>query len=274
MLRDGTSALSHLGRSRLRGGHDEQLRIGDELGYRQGNVASTWRQVQQEHVQVAPEDVREELLEGAVEHRPAPDYGRVALHELANGDVLDAVGDGGKQHFVVNHCGARRGTQQAGHGVTINIGVHDAHLEALLDQGRGKVHRNGRLAHATLAGGHRKDSGGGFRLGKGDLRLGLAAAQLLLEFFTLLVAHRRHGDADVADTVELCDGRAGIGLDGALHWAAGDGEIKLDIHVRTVNSHGFHHAELRDGAADFWVINAGKRVANGRFSNSASHNAH
>ena len=50
------------------------------------------RQVEQQHVEVAPEDVAEELLEGAVQHRAAPHDGLVAGDEHADRDDLHVVG--------------------------------------------------------------------------------------------------------------------------------------------------------------------------------------
>ena len=62
-----------------------QLRDGDR------DVAGARRQVEQQHVQVAPVDVREELLERAVQHRAAPDHRGVARGEHADRDDLHAV---------------------------------------------------------------------------------------------------------------------------------------------------------------------------------------
>ena len=49
------------------------------------------RQVEQQHVEVAPEHVGEELLQRAVQHRPAPHDRLVARHEHADRDDLHVV---------------------------------------------------------------------------------------------------------------------------------------------------------------------------------------
>ena len=63
--------LGDLGRGRLRGRDDHELRVGEQLGDGDGDVARAGRQVQEQHVEVAPPDVGEELLQRAVQHRPA-----------------------------------------------------------------------------------------------------------------------------------------------------------------------------------------------------------
>ena len=75
LQRDGAGALGDLGGGLLGRRDDEDLRGGDELGHGDGDVAGAGRQVEQQHVEVAPEDVAEELLQRPVEHRAAPDHG-------------------------------------------------------------------------------------------------------------------------------------------------------------------------------------------------------
>ena len=88
--------LGHLGGRRLRGGDDEDLGVRDELGHRDRDVAGARGQVEQQDVEVAPEDVGEELLQRAVQHRPAPDDRLVAGDEHADRDDLHVVADGGR----------------------------------------------------------------------------------------------------------------------------------------------------------------------------------
>ena len=61
--------LGHLRGGELRGGHDDQLGAGHQLGHRDRHVAGARRQVHEQHVQVAPVHVGEELLQRAVQHR-------------------------------------------------------------------------------------------------------------------------------------------------------------------------------------------------------------
>ena len=78
---DGAGPFCHLGGSPLGSGHDEDLGVRNQLCDRDRNVAGSRRQVKQQHVEVAPEHVAQELLEGAVQHGPAPDDGLVAGDE-------------------------------------------------------------------------------------------------------------------------------------------------------------------------------------------------
>ena len=60
--------------------------------------------------------------------------------------------------------------------MAVNIGVHNANLEALLYQRCGQVYGHGGFAHTTFTGGHRENASSGIRLCKRDFGLGLAAA--------------------------------------------------------------------------------------------------
>lgn len=57
-----------------RGGHYDDLGLGDQLSYGQGDIAGARRKVKQQHVEIAPVNVREELLQSTMQHRPAPDH--------------------------------------------------------------------------------------------------------------------------------------------------------------------------------------------------------
>ena len=61
--------LGHLGRGLLRRGDDHDLGVRQQLGRGDRDVAGARGQVEQQHVQVAPLDVGEELLQRAVQHR-------------------------------------------------------------------------------------------------------------------------------------------------------------------------------------------------------------
>ena len=67
----------------LRGGDHDHRGVGQQLEHRQGHVAGAGRQVDQQHVELAPVDVVEELLEGLVQHRPAPHHRLVVGDEEA-----------------------------------------------------------------------------------------------------------------------------------------------------------------------------------------------
>ena len=72
LQRDGAGALGDLCCRLLRRRHNQNLRRGDELGHRDGDVPGARRHVDEQHVEVAPPDVGKKLLDGSVQHRPAP----------------------------------------------------------------------------------------------------------------------------------------------------------------------------------------------------------
>ena len=85
------------------------------------------RQVHQEDVEVAPVDVGEELLQRAVQHRPAPDDGLVARGEHADRDDLHAVGVGRHDHLLDLGRAAAH-AEHARDRVAVDVGVDDADL--------------------------------------------------------------------------------------------------------------------------------------------------
>ena len=66
---DGAGALGDLGGRLLRSGDDEQLGVRHQLGDGDGDVTGAGGQVHEQDVEVAPPDVGQELLQGAVQHR-------------------------------------------------------------------------------------------------------------------------------------------------------------------------------------------------------------
>ena len=68
-------------RGAVRRRDDERLGAREQLPERDRYVAGAGRHVDDEHVQLAPVDVREELLERAVQHRAAPHDWRVVVEE-------------------------------------------------------------------------------------------------------------------------------------------------------------------------------------------------
>ena len=65
---DRPGPFGDLGGGLLRGGDDEDLGSRQQLPDRDRDVAGAGWQVEQQHVEVAPEDVGEELLQGPVQH--------------------------------------------------------------------------------------------------------------------------------------------------------------------------------------------------------------
>src|SRR5699024_5902553 len=155
--------------------HDQKLSVRHQLGDRDRHVAGSRWQVEQQDVQVSPEDVAEELLDRAVQHRATPHDRGVVAHKVADGDQLHAVRLQRHDHFIdlVRPVGAAHHVRD---GVTVDIGVDHADLQATALQGDRQVHGSGGLAHTTLAGGHGVDAGRGVRLRERDYRVGGIAA--------------------------------------------------------------------------------------------------
>jgi hypothetical protein len=104
--------------------------FGQHLGERDGDVTGARRQVAQQEVQIAPVHVGEELLQGAVQHRPAPDDGALGIDEEPDGDDLAAVRLQ-RHDEVLEGDRPPRDAHHAGDRVTPDVGVEDADLAAL-----------------------------------------------------------------------------------------------------------------------------------------------
>ena len=122
LQRDRAGPLGDLGRGDLGRGDDQDLRVGQQLSERDRHVAGARRQVEQQDVEVAPVHVGQELLERAVQHRAAPDDGRVAGREHADRDDLHAVRR--RRHDHLFDLGRPAGrAEHPGHRVAVDVRV-------------------------------------------------------------------------------------------------------------------------------------------------------
>ena len=116
------------------------------------------RQVDKQIVRLVPVNVREELLQGLVQHRPAP-HDRVVLgREEPDRDDLHAEHLGRHDHVADD----RRSLVDAEHPrdrEPPNVRVEQPDAMPELRQGRGEVHGRRGLAHAALARADRDDLG-------------------------------------------------------------------------------------------------------------------
>ena len=237
--------------------------LGQVLAERDGHVAGARGQVEQEGVEVAPVDVGEHLDEGAVEHRAAPGDDLVAARlEHADRDHRDAARCGHRHDQVVDLRGP--GVGDAEHGrdrVAVDVGVDDADLEALLGQRQREVDRDRRLADAALAARDGEHLGQRARLGEGDLALGTAVAEDLLEAGALLGGHHAEAEVDRCHARHGRDGRRHVAVDRVLERAAGHGQQHVD-RDRPVLGHldRVHHPQLRDRSLDLRVVDGRQRV--------------
>ena len=157
----------HLGRR-----HDDHASHGDRLGQAELGIAGARRQVNHEHIPLAPLHLVEELANDAVEHRAAPDHGLMGIDQQAHRDHGDAAALDRGQDLVIAaapHLGGLVGHPQHRRGIgAIDIRIEQADLEAAFGQGAGQVHRHGALAHAPFAAAHGDDlfdAGDGLALG-------------------------------------------------------------------------------------------------------------
>ena len=103
-------------REELRRRHDDRLRARQELAERDRDVAGPRRHVDDEHVELAPVHVGEELLERAVQHRAAPHHRLVVVEEEPDRHQLQVVRTGGTIILSTStgFCGSRAGAGSSG----------------------------------------------------------------------------------------------------------------------------------------------------------------
>ena len=234
--RDGTGALSDLGGLRPAGrSTNEDLRVRQQLCDRDRDVARARRHVDEQDVQVAPEHVREELLEGAVKHGAAPDDGLAVGHEHADRDDLDAAGAHGRDHHAVDDLRVVVHAEHARDREAVDVRVHDADLEALRGQRGGQVRGHGGLADAALTGGDGDDAGQGVGTRERDLALGATTVEFFAQRLLLCLVHDAHFDGDVLDAVEGTHTLGDVLRDLGAQRAPGGGEQDLDRDGRAID---------------------------------------
>jgi len=146
----------------LRGGHDDRAAEGHRLGDGKLGVARAGGQVDQQHVEFAPPDVRGELRDGLHDHRAAPDDRGVGVDEEAHRHHLHAEILQGEEGVAFQE-GATVDADHQRDRRAVDIAVHQADLAraALVGEGpgqrAGEVDREGGLTHAAFAAGDRDD---------------------------------------------------------------------------------------------------------------------
>ena len=89
----------------LRGGDEQDLGPGQELGHRDGDVTGAGRHVDDQEVESVPKHVLEELLDGLVQHRAPPDHRFVVADEIVHRHHLHPVGGGRHDRLAHHHRG-------------------------------------------------------------------------------------------------------------------------------------------------------------------------
>ena len=171
----------------LRGGHDHRTGQRHALSHGQLGVTGSRRHVDHQHVEFAPIDITQHLLQGTLHHGAAPDHRRVLLDQKAHGHELDAIGLHGAEPVAIGARGPAAGTSHAWHGWAVDIGIEETHRETHGRKTHGEVDRGGGFTHPTLARGHGDD--------------GLAVGhQRFLHLGATLIAHGRGGTGVGATT--------------------------------------------------------------------------
>ena len=265
LQRDRAGPFGHLGRGHLRRGHHQDLGTRDQLGDRDRDVTGAGRQVQQQHVQVTPVHVGEELLQRAVQHRTAPHHRCVALGEHRDRDHPHVVGDRGQDHRV-DLGGAVGRPHHAWYGVPVDVGVQHAHREAPRGQRRRQVDRDAGFADPALARRDGVDLGQRAGLGERDHRFPRVATQQLAQLGALLVVHDVQAHAHRTGAGHVADRPSHLLADLGLLRTGRRGEVDLDMHrVVVVDGDVLDHADLGDRTAQLGVDHLGQCGADRRF---------
>jgi hypothetical protein len=261
-----TRADRDIARGGLRRRDDDDLGAGEEVTGGDRDVARARRHVEQENVEVAEEDVGEELLQGAVQHRPPPhDGARVRavglLQEHADRDRLHVVGDRRQDHVAhlrgLGRLAVLDEPQKLWDREAVHVRIDEADLEAAPREGNGQVRGERRLADPALAARDGDDTGQRVLAERVALR---RPPKLLRERLTLGGRH----DADVDGHGTPLGGALGGGphvrLDAGRGGTAHDREG--DAHRDGVAAYGdaAHHVELRERSAQLGVGHAADSI--------------
>jgi hypothetical protein len=168
-----------------------------QLPERDGDVAGAGRHVHDEHVDVAPVHVREELLQRAVQHRPAPHHRLVAVEEEPDRHQLQVVLHRRDDHLV-DRDRLLADAEDLRNRVAVDIGVEHADPVTELRERDREIRGERRLADAALAA-RDGDHAAVHRQPDHRVALGRAAAQLRRQRLPLLRRHHVEAERDAGD---------------------------------------------------------------------------
>ncbi len=121
------------------------------LRQRDGHVAGAWGQVEDEKVELAPEHVFQELREGYMQHRAAPDHGALGvLEQEADRHAFDAEALEREDVCAVAY-GAAGDAEHGRDRRAVDVGVQQADAVVLARECEREVGGHGALAHAGAA---------------------------------------------------------------------------------------------------------------------------
>ena len=125
---------------------------------RQGqlDITGSRRHIHDQIIQILPQGLLQQLLQGTAGHGPPPHHGRVFGGEITHGVGLQAQSRHRHKELILLYPGAgtRRHTQHQGLARAINIRIQNTHPCPIRRQGQRQVDRGSGLTHPAFAGGH------------------------------------------------------------------------------------------------------------------------
>jgi hypothetical protein len=237
---------------------DDRLRPRQQLAERDRDIARPGRHVDEEHVELSPVDVGEELLERAVQHRAAPHHRLVVVEEEPDRHQLQVMLHGRHDH-PVDDDRLLVNAEDVWDRVAVDVRVEDADTLADLCERRREIRRQRRLADTALAaadGDHASR-----RVQRQSLRpLVQAATQLLRQRGALLLCHDVERQRHALDTRDVAHHIANLVLKRRAQRAAGDGERDCYLDATAVDDDPAHHVELGHRLPELGVDDSRKRV--------------
>ena len=127
------------------------------LAQRQLDIPGPRRQIDDQHVQIAPFHLRDQLLQRPHDHRAAPDHGLVLFQHQPDRHHRHPMRLQGNDRLAIGRGGALGHAHHARLRRAVDIGVQQAHPAAGAGQRNRQIGRDGGFAHPALAAGHRDD---------------------------------------------------------------------------------------------------------------------
>ena len=142
-------------------GRGDDHRTGDRGFLRQGKlyITGTGRHVDHQIIQLAPEGLLQHLYQCTARHGAAPDHGCALTGEKSHGHGFQPVCHHRQQPFAIFlfRLGTLGNTQHSLLAGPVDVGIQQPHAAPQRPQRQRQIHRCGRFADATLAGGNGDD---------------------------------------------------------------------------------------------------------------------
>ena len=195
--------------------------------------------------------IRQELLERAVQHRPAPHDRLVVVEEEADRHQLQPILHGRDDHLV-DGDGLLVDPEDVRNRVAVDVRVENPRAPARLRERNCEVRRQRGLADAALAGGDRDHAA---VPGQADdvVALRCAAAELRRQRLTLLGRHHRERERESPYAGNVGERLVDLFLEGVPQRAAGDRQHDRERDDAVLDLDVPDHVELRHGPLELGV---------------------